>query len=190
MALYCNDIMSGRARDHVHNADENARMEGSPADIMRTFYGNGVGMSVNVREPGHHAQPHAHEFEQMNYIMSGEMWWYVENEAYYVKTGDMFRIPSNAIHWAWVVGDVPCIAVQGLTPPPGIKDRAFADTAVGLFGVDEERTVVACAPVWYVDPYFHGLDIEKIESQHAINRPEVTPPRPRHDEAQLGFVPQ
>ena len=51
--------------------------------------------------PGYHTRPHMHDCEQMNYIVSGEMYFFVDGRGYRCRQGDVMRIPRNKVHWAW-----------------------------------------------------------------------------------------
>lgn len=63
--------------------------------------GSESSMTVATRTPGYHSQPHAHDCEQINYVTRGEIWVFVEHEAFRLSAGDFLRIPASAMHWAW-----------------------------------------------------------------------------------------
>lgn len=88
------------------------------AGNMKTLfvYGNEANMMVATRSAGYHSVPHRHEPEQLNYVTEGELWVFIEDEAWDLKKGDFLRIPGNKLHWAWNRGDVPCTMVQCHAP--------------------------------------------------------------------------
>jgi quercetin dioxygenase-like cupin family protein len=53
------------------------------------------------RGAGYHTKPHVHDCEQWNYIISGEIWFFVEENGYLCRKGDIMRIPRNRPHWAF-----------------------------------------------------------------------------------------
>jgi quercetin dioxygenase-like cupin family protein len=53
------------------------------------------------RGAGYHTKPHVHDCEQWNYIISGEIWFFVEEHGYRCRKGDVMRIPRNRPHWAY-----------------------------------------------------------------------------------------
>src|SRR4051812_8850606 len=116
------DLTTGGAAVNLHSGS------------MKTLfvYGNEANMMVATRSAGYHSKPHKHTPEQLNYVVSGELWIFVEEEGYHLKTGDFLRIPGNALHWAWNRGDIPCTMVQChapvLSPDDRVGTRAlFAD---------------------------------------------------------------
>ena len=63
--------------------------------------GSESSMTIATRTPGYHSQPHAHDCEQLNYVSRGEVWVFVEHEAFHLRVGDFLRVPPSAMHWAW-----------------------------------------------------------------------------------------
>ena len=86
----------------------------------KMVYGNDCNMMVAVRAPGYHSNPHTHDCEQINYVLEGEVWVFVDNDAFLMKTGDFSRIPRNAVHWAWNRCDKPVTLVE-CTHRPAIR---------------------------------------------------------------------
>ena len=113
---------------------------------------HGVEMSLLVaeRRPGYHSKPHAHDAEQLNYVLAGELWVFVEDTVFHARVGDVFRIPRNAVHWSWVRGEVPCVLLEAHAPPL-IGDPGVGDTARALLAASETPTVVAVESVWPKD---------------------------------------
>lgn len=136
---------------------------------MRLVYGNESALAISVRQPGYHSAPHIHDYEQLNYIQQGEMWFFVHDKPYHVVTGDFLRIPRNVIHWSWVRSDEPCLCYEVFSPTPPMKNMLM-NKAEGLFDEGEVPDVRSSLGVYYIDPAFHGLNIAEIESRPAVNR--------------------
>ncbi len=103
---------------------------------MSTYfvYGNDGNLMVATRVAGYHSRPHVHDCEQLNYLQSGELWVFVEDELYKLKAGDFLRIPTMAVHWAWNRGQQPSVLVEIHTP---CLDPYRRQGATGLFGPTE-----------------------------------------------------
>ncbi|MER7542894.1 cupin domain-containing protein [Actinomadura sp.] len=78
--------------------------------------GQNSSMMIAARSGGYHSEPHAHDCEQLNYVQSGEIWVFIEDTAYHLRTGDFLRIPPNAVHWAWNRSDASCELIEMHTP--------------------------------------------------------------------------
>jgi len=104
--------------------------------VVRKAYGNECSLMIAARAPGYHTTPHVHESEQINYVLEGEIWFFVEDKGYHCRKGDFQRIPANKIHWAWnrSAGD----AVVAEAHAPGLIGGRAGESAVGLF--DEGET--------------------------------------------------
>jgi mannose-6-phosphate isomerase-like protein (cupin superfamily) len=101
-------------------------------------YGRETSMMIATRQPHYHSKPHAHDSEQLNYVLEGELYVFVGDDGFLVKTGDIFRVPRNAVHWSWVQGTTPCVLLETHTPPL-IGDEGVVDTAVALLAKGESR---------------------------------------------------
>lgn len=124
---------------------------------MKTLfvYGNEANMMVATRSAGYHSKPHRHTPEQLNYVIEGELWIFIEDEGYHLKTFDFLRIPGNKLHWAWNRGSGPCTMVQCHAPVLAPDDRVGT---LGLFAADETPNVNKSAPSETVD-----IDVSEIE---------------------------
>lgn len=96
-------------------------------------YGRDTGMMVATRHGGYHSSPHKHVAEQLNYVVDGEIWIFVEKEAFHLKTGDFLRIPSMKVHWAWIRSEAPCTMVEAFSP----AHWTTRSGSVGLFADGE-----------------------------------------------------
>ncbi|HEY4069886.1 MAG TPA: cupin domain-containing protein [Burkholderiaceae bacterium] len=100
----------------------------------RVVYSPHASIMVTTRTPGYHSRASAHEGDELDYCVSGEMLIFVGDKGYQVCAGDFIRIRGGAMHWALVSGDTPCTMMHVHTPPfvgnAGAADTAFA----ALFG--------------------------------------------------------
>src|SRR2546427_7180337 len=76
---------------HVKDADVPKRqvvrtgVEGEGAMVVRRGYGNECSLMHAIRASGYHTTPHAHEAEQINYVLEGEIWFFVEERGFLCK---------------------------------------------------------------------------------------------------------
>ena len=54
--------------------------EGEGSMIIRQAYGNESSLLVALRPPGYHTRPHMHASEQINHVLEGEIWFFVEDQ--------------------------------------------------------------------------------------------------------------
>ena len=130
---------------HVKSSDvpETKRVQtgeaGTGSMVVRKGYGNECSLMIATRAPGYHTKPHVHESEQINYVMEGEIWFFVENKGYHCKVGDFHRIPANTIHWAWNRSDQAATVAEAHAP--GLIGGRAGENAVGLFDDGEAPQV-------------------------------------------------
>jgi mannose-6-phosphate isomerase-like protein (cupin superfamily) len=105
-------------------------------------YGRESSLMIATRQPQYHSKPHRHDAEQLNYVLQGELYVFVEDDGFLAREGDIFRIPRNAVHWSWVQGNKSCILLETHTPPL-IGDPGVTDTAVALIGETESNDGIA-----------------------------------------------
>jgi mannose-6-phosphate isomerase-like protein (cupin superfamily) len=106
----------------------------------RIAYGCDSSLMVATRQPQYHSKPHRHDSEQLNYVLQGELYVFVDDDGFLAREGDVFRIPRNAVHWSWVQGSKPCVLLE-MHAPPLIGDPGVTATAVALLS-DAERSAV------------------------------------------------
>jgi mannose-6-phosphate isomerase-like protein (cupin superfamily) len=124
-----------------------ARLSGGTIGA-KIVYGRDVSIIIATRHPGYHSKPHLHDAEQLNYVLVGELYVFIDDTGFLVKEGDLFRVPRNAIHWSWVQGTMPCVLLEVHTPPL-IGDPGITDTAVALMSDDEKRAgIVSIGSEW------------------------------------------
>ena len=126
----------------IHASGEFVREDvadmGSASFRTKAVYGGSSSLMIATRPAGYHSRPHTHDCEQLNWLQSGELWVFVEDRAFHMRTGDFLRIPPGEIHWSWNKSDEPCTLVEVHTP--GMQhDALISGFAVGLFDDDEPR---------------------------------------------------
>jgi quercetin dioxygenase-like cupin family protein len=86
--------------------------------VMKTkvAYGNESSLMLATRPGGYHSKPHIHDTEQMNYVIDGEIWVFVDDQFFLVKAGDFYRVPAMAVHWGWITSDKPCTILEVFSP--------------------------------------------------------------------------
>src|SRR4029077_21047928 len=104
-------------------------------------YGADASIMVATRQPGYHSRPHLHDSEQLNYVLAGELYVFIDETGFLVKQGDVFRVPRNAVHWSWVQGTAPCVLLETHAPPL-IGDPGVIDTAVALVTAAEKDIAI------------------------------------------------
>ncbi len=113
----------------------------------KMVYGNDCNLMHAVRGPGYHSNPHRHDSEQVNYVMDGEIWVFVDDTAFLAKAGDFYRVPRNAVHWGWNRSDANCTILEVHAPA---VDPTLRKAAVGLYAegeVPDLRTAVSNVPL-------------------------------------------
>ena len=108
------------------------------AVTARIAYGKDASLIVATREPGYHSKPHLHDCEQLNYVLAGELYVFIDDTGFLAREGDVFRVPRNATHWSWAQGRAPCVLLE-VHAPALIGDPGITDTAVALLEAGEER---------------------------------------------------
>ncbi len=122
----------------------------------RMVHGRSMSMVYARRPDGYHSAPHVHPAEQLNFVLEGSVWLFVEDEAALLEPGDFHRVPGMAVHWA-KVEEGPAVLVEAHSPPyTGDAELAGEDRehVVGLFGADEEPDVPdESGSVWAAESY-------------------------------------
>ncbi|HTH96453.1 MAG TPA: cupin domain-containing protein [Stellaceae bacterium] len=155
----------------LNNIEEADRKHKKHGHDMTLVYGQDSALAISLRNGGYHSSPHIHDYEQINYIQEGEMWFFVHDKGYHVKKGDFLRIPRNAIHWSWVKTEEPCLCHEVFCPPPPQTKRKASDAAgTALLDDGEEPKTQPSIGIYFIDMAFHGLNREEIEAKPACNR--------------------
>ncbi|MEP9375322.1 cupin domain-containing protein [Aquabacter sp. CN5-332] len=148
------DLIPGSAAVELHSGN------------MKTLfvYGNEANMMVATRYAGYHSKPHRHVPEQLNYVVEGELWIFIEEEGYLVKKNDFLRIPGNLLHWAWNRGSGPCTMVQVHAPVLAPESRVGT---FGLFDEGETPNVRKSPPSESVDADVSAVE-RRVLAKHGI----------------------
>jgi mannose-6-phosphate isomerase-like protein (cupin superfamily) len=125
-------------------------------------FGTDTSIMIAERETGYHSTPHYHDSEQMNYVMKGSIWMFIDDIGVLAKEGDIVRIPRNALHWTWVREPGGCVLFETHTPPL-IGDTKMKNGAVSMLADGEDESKVIA-----VENVFTTVDgVDEIE-QRAI----------------------
>jgi quercetin dioxygenase-like cupin family protein len=136
--------MSDKPNYRVNRRDvrttERVAMAAVGKSVLRAQKVHGVETSLMFAEraSGYHTSPHKHDCEQMNYIVSGEIFFFVDGRGYRCKAGDVMRIPRNKVHWAWNRGTETAVVFESHCPP--LRDRG--GDAYPLLGPDDPENIV------------------------------------------------
>ena len=130
----------------LHAPSESVRVQtatfGSSSLSTQAVFGAQASLMVATRPGGYHSAPHFHDCEQLNLLQAGEIWVFVEDEAYHLRPGDFLRIPPGAVHWAWNRSTEACSLIE--VHAPGLQnDPTVAEVAVGLLREGESVTTGA-----------------------------------------------
>jgi quercetin dioxygenase-like cupin family protein len=99
-----------------------AKLEGLNTTEVRAgvqrgvFSGDGATLAFTTLDPGHTARPHSHSYEQIVYVMEGELLFVVGDEEVVMRSGDMLVVPPGVEHWAQTLGDEPAVDLSVFTP--------------------------------------------------------------------------
>ncbi len=77
--------------------------------------------------------------EQINYVLEGEIWFFVEDRGFHCRQGDFQRIPANKTHWAWNRSDQNATVAEAHAP--ALIGGRSAEGAVGLFDDNEDSAI-------------------------------------------------
>lgn len=123
----------------------------NPGVAVQMVYGPSASMMVTTRPPGYHSLPHRHDREQYNYVVSGESWLFVGEQALYCRPGSFSRVPANAVHWTWNRSAEPTMWVE--VHIPGAQGTNHLNgRASPIFDETEDGVTVPTPPQTYVDP--------------------------------------
>lgn len=93
-------------------------------------YGETTNLMVATRAGRYHSKPHIHDCEQLNLLLKGQLWIFLEDRGYLLRPGDFFRVPRLRSHWAWNDEETDCLLVEVHSP---VLDPAAKENAVPLF---------------------------------------------------------
>jgi quercetin dioxygenase-like cupin family protein len=90
---------------------------------LAMVYGEKSNLMIGRRAPGYHSQPHRHFSEQLNYCVSGEIWFYIDDRGFKMEQGDFCRVPSWAPHWVWNQSEEENVLIEVHTPVIKVHER-------------------------------------------------------------------
>ncbi len=123
-------------------------------------YGKELSLMVATRQPQYHSKPHAHDSEQLNYVLEGELYVFIDDFGFLARQGDVFRVPRGSVHWSWVQGKTECVLLETHCPPL-TGDPGVLDTAIGLLGDEEfQGRTLGIASEWPT-----GIDQASVEAR-------------------------
>lgn len=122
-------------------------------------HGKDCSIILATRSPGYHSKPHRHAAEQINYVISGQAWLFVEDQGFFGGPGSVSRVPVGAMHWAWVLGDEPLTVIEIHTPPLTGDPPVHAGRISLCTHADEEAAVQHIHTEW--PDGFDPSDIER-----------------------------
>lgn len=82
----------------------------------RVFTGEGATLAWTTLEPGHTPFPHSHPYEQIVYIVSGQLRFTVGSDVAELCAGDMIVVPPGIEHFAETLGSEPALDLSIFTP--------------------------------------------------------------------------
>lgn len=133
--------------------------DGKPHVVeARMAYGADTGLMIASRDLGYHSRPHVHDSEQFNYIMKGEIWFFIGEEGFRCRKGDIVRVPRNAVHWTWVRADEGCTMLE--THTPSLTGDPELQGGHLLVGTEEDVELTPGVTNIYVD-YEQAGEIER-----------------------------
>jgi quercetin dioxygenase-like cupin family protein len=132
----------------------------APSTIdVRMVYGTDTGMMIAHRQKGYHSRPHKHDSEQFNYVLDGEIWFFIGDQGFRCVKGDIVRVPREVVHWTWVRSDLGCTMIETHTPSL-TGDSALAERAMPLATSGENIDPAKGVNNIWVD-YAQSVDVER-----------------------------
>ena len=132
-----------RGRDLADSVHLTSAMTGRLSS--KFVYGNSSNLVLAKRAGKYHSPPHLHDCDQLNYLIEGELWIYLENEAYYLRPGDFMRVPRMSPHWAWNPSDKDCVLLEAHSP---VNDPSNKPHAHSLFEGNDKAAVKVAMNLW------------------------------------------
>jgi quercetin dioxygenase-like cupin family protein len=82
----------------------------------KAFSGEGATLALHRLKPGHEPRPHRHPYEQIVYILKGQVDFHVGDEVIRLGPGGLLTVPPGVMHHAEVVGDEEVLNLDVFTP--------------------------------------------------------------------------
>jgi quercetin dioxygenase-like cupin family protein len=88
------------------------------------FRGDDALLTFNFIDPGKtRPEPHSHPFDQIVLVMQGRMKLEIDGNVLEMSPGSICRVPKNAMHTGWPVGNESVVNIDVFAPPR--KDYLF-----------------------------------------------------------------
>jgi quercetin dioxygenase-like cupin family protein len=87
-----------------------------PGVERKAFSGDGATLALHRLQPGHEPRPHSHHYEQIVYILQGQVDFFIGDKRVRLGPGGLLAVPPNVMHHAIVVGDEPVLNLDVFTP--------------------------------------------------------------------------
>jgi quercetin dioxygenase-like cupin family protein len=82
------------------------------------FRGDDALLTFNTIEPGKkRPEPHSHPFDQIVLVMEGQMKLEIDGNVLDMPAGSICRVPKNAMHTGWPVGNRTVLNIDVFAPP-------------------------------------------------------------------------
>lgn len=82
----------------------------------KAFSGDGATLALHRLKPGHAPRPHKHHYEQIVYILQGQLDFHVGGEVTRLGPGGLLVVPPDVMHHAEVVGTEDVLNLDVFTP--------------------------------------------------------------------------
>lgn len=88
-----------------------------PGVVRQVFTGKGSMLVMTEVAPGFQESPHEHPFEQLVYVVEGNVRFTLGDKEMDIEAGSVFRVPPRTPHGAQVSGSKPCRLLAVYGPP-------------------------------------------------------------------------
>jgi len=115
MSPYFSQDAAGTGELRVVRGNELKGVEAAPGLTLHPLIGDGMNMNAVVIEPDGVAELHAHDEEQMGYVVSGDCEFTDGTNTWLLKPGDTYHAASGVPHGARSLGD-RCVIIDCFSP--------------------------------------------------------------------------
>jgi quercetin dioxygenase-like cupin family protein len=101
---------------NLQNLYELPREQVRPGVERAAFRGDNFIAVMNWLTPGMQVFPHRHDFEQVSYILQGQVRFHMNDEVVTGGPGSVLRIPAYTVHYAEPVGEETVLNLDIFSP--------------------------------------------------------------------------
>jgi quercetin dioxygenase-like cupin family protein len=112
---YFSQDAAGSGELRIVRGDELKGVVAAPGLTLHPLIGDGMNMNVVVIEPNGVAELHAHDEEQMGFIVSGDTEFTDGTNTWVLKPGDTYHAAANVPHGARSLGE-RCVIIDCFSP--------------------------------------------------------------------------